>query len=75
MGEQVKIYDLAQQMSLMNGLTIKDKKNPKGESITPNNSIGSSTHQNNNLVIYVQTNSLGTIHVDQGPGSFGSRGL
>ena len=26
MGEQVKIYDLAQQMILMNGLTIKDKK-------------------------------------------------
>jgi FlaA1/EpsC-like NDP-sugar epimerase len=31
MGEQVKIYDLAQQMILMNGLTIKDKKNPKGD--------------------------------------------
>ena len=31
MGTPVKIYDLAKTMILLNGLTVKDKKNPKGD--------------------------------------------
>ena len=31
MGAPVKIYDLAKTMILLNGLTLKDKKNPKGD--------------------------------------------
>ena len=31
MGEPVKIYDLAKQMIRLSGLTVKDKKNPRGQ--------------------------------------------